>query len=282
MRSASFSDRSRCRLPRRVSGPAAALLLLAAVGCGDLFGPSQPVFPQATQEERAALPDSVRAAYQDDAARMAVRHVRQTDGPAAREVRLSSARPLADTLFDALVALHTADHAVRDSIVELYGIHTDGLPGVRRLLVTVDSTPDWVRAWAEGRRLTGHATVDSLLTRFDLSVESYRRYSALSADHGIVLGSAEPLNMPALAERFRDIDHVRTAGPSDRVALGGSIDIRTAPALLARTLEFSVGYGDCPSGCINHHVWSFYLDRAGRLHYLGGSGDPAPEPPGSG
>jgi hypothetical protein len=41
----------------------------------------------------------------------------------------------------------------------------------------------------------------------------------------------------------------------------------------------TVGWGDCPAGCINRHTWTFDVGRDGSITPLGDSGDPLP--PGS-
>jgi len=41
-------------------------------------------------------------------------------------------------------------------------------------------------------------------------------------------------------------------------------------------VEVTVGWGDCPAGCIEHHVWTFDVDASGSLKLVGESGDPVP------
>lgn len=37
-----------------------------------------------------------------------------------------------------------------------------------------------------------------------------------------------------------------------------------------------VGWGDCPSGCINQHEWAYLVSPDGQVTLLGESGDPLP------
>jgi hypothetical protein len=39
-------------------------------------------------------------------------------------------------------------------------------------------------------------------------------------------------------------------------------------------VTITIGWGDCPSGCINEHVWDFEVSAAGQVTLLGESGDP--------
>ena len=41
-------------------------------------------------------------------------------------------------------------------------------------------------------------------------------------------------------------------------------------------VQLTVGWGDCPAGCIDHHVWTFDVDASGTLKLVGESGHPVP------
>ncbi len=44
------------------------------------------------------------------------------------------------------------------------------------------------------------------------------------------------------------------------------------------TIEVTVGWGDCPSGCINRHVWTFEVTADGTITLAGETGDEVPQP----
>jgi hypothetical protein len=44
----------------------------------------------------------------------------------------------------------------------------------------------------------------------------------------------------------------------------------------AYTIEITLGWGDCPAGCINHHTWTFEVAADGGVTPKGESGDPTP------
>jgi hypothetical protein len=39
-------------------------------------------------------------------------------------------------------------------------------------------------------------------------------------------------------------------------------------------VTITIGWGDCPSGCIDEHVWDFEVSADGQVTFLGESGDP--------
>jgi len=42
------------------------------------------------------------------------------------------------------------------------------------------------------------------------------------------------------------------------------------------TIELTVGWGDCPAGCINRHVWTFTVAADGTATLVKESGDEVP------
>jgi hypothetical protein len=42
------------------------------------------------------------------------------------------------------------------------------------------------------------------------------------------------------------------------------------------TIELTVGWGDCPAGCINRHAWTFDVQPDGSVKLVKESGEPVP------
>jgi hypothetical protein len=41
-------------------------------------------------------------------------------------------------------------------------------------------------------------------------------------------------------------------------------------------IAMTLGWGDCPAGCIERHVWTYDVDASGGLTLVGETGDPVP------
>jgi len=41
-------------------------------------------------------------------------------------------------------------------------------------------------------------------------------------------------------------------------------------------IELTIGWGDCPAGCIERHVWTYDVDASGGLTPVSETGDPVP------
>lgn len=239
--------------------------LAGGIACGS--GATEPV-PLSVDE--GELPAELLADYREDAARLAVRHRRALDQSPLGEVRVPE--PLAEDLYGALVRVATFDHPASDSVTALYKVHTFPEPVLHRLLLGVDPDAGWTEAWRDGRRETGNPDVDGLVETYGLDLERYRAREG--GPDLAVLVSEDPLDIEALARRFLPVEGVVSAEP-DGVAGDGN-DIRAAALGPGWRLEFSVGFGDCPAGCISRHIWTFRVDGDGAVTFLGSEGPPPP------
>jgi hypothetical protein len=249
----------------RLAATAAIVILAATAACDSVTGPGESEFPTLPPVSDAVLPDSIRAAYRDDAIRLALRYVESVS--AAPITPVEPPAQLVRTLLDGLAHVYRFPHPARDTVVDVLRIHTFPNPQLYELIVGVDTTFAWVREWRAGNRLTGEPAIDALLQQYRLNVREY--YPWLSG-HAVVLRSAEPLNMNALARRFSGIAGVRYAEPNG--FMGDGNDIRASVQGNAWRLDYSLGTGDCPAGCTSRITWSFLVDRGGAVTYLGRGG----------
>jgi len=245
--------------------PEFCCLLAAALACNPSAGPGtglQSVVPG----NDTPLPVAEREAYRDDAARLALRYETQGGDPAAYPADIPTA--YATALYSALIHVYTATGvAATDSVTSLYRVHTFGMPVTRELYLEVDTTLAWVRALQGGALPTGNTQVDQLLARFGLTLASF------SFDVP-VLRARQPLNMAAVAVLFEGIPGVLSAAPNG--LFGDGDDVRASAAPNGWRLEYSVGSGDCPAGCLARHAWTFLVTPDGNVTFQGSSGAPLP------
>lgn len=259
------------QLIRRATRGASALLLGAAVGCDLLGGPTSSNLQRVGD---TTLPDSVRAAYAEDAGRLALRRLQTTLDPAIDQIELPA--DLVASLYDALARVYNATElAARDSVVTVYHIHTFPIPDVMRLDLTLAGAADWTLAWKRGERLTGNPAVDSLMVRWDLGLDRFYDLTSLDFDLA-TLHAAAPLNMFALATQFAPIAGVLHAEPTSWVGDGN--DITAIQESEAWVLDYSAGLGDCPAGCTERRFWTFRVAGDGSVAFLGARGA-TPSPP---
>jgi hypothetical protein len=121
---------------------------------------------------------------------------------------------------------------------------------------------------SRGEIPTGDPDVDAILARYDLSFTG--AHILYQGDVLITLESAEAVNIAALAPLFRGFAGVKYSEPD---AMGGDgNDIEGAVDGSRVVLAYSVGTGDCPSGCIHRRYYRFAVEPDGMVEYLGASG----------
>lgn len=242
---------------------AAALVIAACDGA---------TAPRSTQSrvDDSRVPAGLRAAYLDDAARMALRDLQArgyTDIPIPDEA--------VQPYYDALVLVYNATVLpARDTVVDVYGIHTFPYPATRSLYMIVAGDQRWAQRLVRDSVPTGEAVVDQLLSDYALSYDHVHNLSG--AELLIVLRSAGGLNMAALAPMFLDAPGVRAAAPNGGCCDGNDVDASIEEARVL--LDYSVGYGDCMAGCIDRRFYHFAAHDDGTVEYLGASGSPPPKP----
>jgi len=247
----------------RVSFLIAAAVMLAA--CDTATAPRS----MQSSVDDSRLPADRRAAYFDDASRVALRDLVATG---FREIRIP--QEAVQPYYNALVSVYNAAALpARDTVVDVYRIHTFALPATRSLYLVVGLNEVWAHRLTHDSLPTGNILVDRLVTDFALSVDIVD--TLFTGDLLIVLRSAEPLNMAALAPQFRQASGVHSANPDTRIGDGNDIGGERDDAT---RLAYSVGYGDCPAGCIARRFYHFAIHDDGTVEYLGASGSPPPQP----
>jgi len=248
-----------------------SLLLALSVGalivaCDEATAPTR----FQSRADDSNVPGPVRSAYLDDAARLALRDLQ------ARGFDQIAIPPDAvQHYYDALVHVYNATALpARDTVVDVYSIHTSGNPTTRSLLLWLLGNEEWVQRLARGEIPTGEPAIDTLLARHSLSLGSVLVMH--DGDVLVTLGPPEPVNIEALARSFRGIAGVRFAEPNG--SIGDSKEIAGSTDASRVLLDYSVGYGDCPAGCIGRRFYHFAVHDDGTVEYRGASGSPPPQP----
>lgn len=228
---------------------------------------------EAVAPELPELPAAVEARLREDAARFVLRDWRSEGSLRDFPVEIPSSE--IEERLRPLVWVHDAeDLAARDSVVEIFQIRTAGFPELHMLFLALDPTEPWVDAWFSDQLETGNFQVDTLTKLYSLELVDMDVNPAGSLAFA-TLRSPNRINVAALAARFEGVPGVTSAGPAGGVT-GPSHDIELQTLDDGWRVEYVVGWGDCPSGCIFHHRWSFFVTRRGDVRLVGIDGPSIP------
>jgi hypothetical protein len=246
-----------------------SFLLTAAVILAACDTATAPRSMQSSVDD-SRVPAELRAAYREDASRLALRDL-QASGSNEILIPDEAVRPY----YNALVLVYNATALpARDTVVDAYGIHTFPQPSTRSFFLIVAGDQVWAQRLTHDTVPTGNALIDQLLADYSLSFD--HAFVLTNNRLLIVLRTAAPLNVAALTSKFADASGVLSADPNGACCDGNNIigSIEASRILL----DYSVGYGDCPSGCIGRRSYHFAVHEDGTVEYLGASGSPPPEP----
>ena len=249
----------------------ALLVALPALACSESYtGPGEPAFPLIPPANESNVPEDARTMYAEDAAQLALRYVETKWAPEDRDPELPAA--VVAGFYNALLHVYNERHEARDSVADMFHIHAFPVASTHQLLVEVDPRVAWTEAWLRGDQVTGVREVDSLVVRYGLTIT---KVLTLAPIHTYVaLNSAEPLDIPSLAARLLDIEGIEAADAIRFTGGGNDIESTVEPGLLR--LAFSLGFGDCPAGCVGRHYWFFEVTEDGVARFRGTNGDPVP------
>ena len=91
------------------------------------------------------------------------------------------------------------------------------------------------------------------------------------------LAPATITSVEAAAARVQEFNpSLAGIGPKDPNLIGGCCWWEGAEKGDGYTVTFEVGWGDCQSGCIERHSWTYAVDRDGAVTLVDESGSPVP------
>lgn len=213
------------------------------------------------------IPDSIRTLYQSDAAYLTYRYIYENEMSDTALVHLP--QHLIDSFYNGLIHIYNCKTiASIDTITKFYPVHAFHEVSVYRLIVGFDTSFSWTKKWEAGITITGNDTLDSIITQYEFELSGKARYGFA------VLVTKTPLNMRALEQEFIKIAGVRYAEPDG--ALGSGNDITATLNMDIKHYTFTIGWGDCPSGCMSRRFWEFSVSTNGEVKFLRSYGNSWP------
>lgn len=237
------------------------ILILLLFFCNQSY--SQLVISSCTSDE------STNSTYLPSAQRLTMRKFIQENSTYLDSIHIPQSH--VDTVLNALIAVYNASGlAARDTVVDIYGITATNYPTVNGIYVQVDTSASWADSLDNGVIPTGNFYIDSLISTHYLNLTSYHETGF--SNYGIAsFISDSNYNIFALADAFLAAPSVLGSGLSAFVMDGNDISCTIHTDYVE--LTYSIGWGDCMSGCINHRFWVFKVYYDCSVEYVGSYGD---------
>lgn len=198
--------------------------------------------------------DSIMQKYTADADRLTVRDSYAYNLPYMDSIEIS--QTYSDTLLNALIAVYNATSLpARDTVVSMYEVHAFPNPNINLFAVAADSNLFWMQQLKNGVFPTGNSTIDSLSNLYNLYVYNYLNFNGLFSYDVVYFQSDSNYNVLVLSTLYQSIPGVVYTEPGGWGGDGNNITstINTDHV----ELIYSIGWGDCPSGCISRRFFKF-------------------------
>lgn len=160
-----------------------------------------------------------------------------------------------DKIYRIIQAVYDSDSPQRDTIFDVYRIHKVHCYGLNNIRLRVDTEQGEIQNLAQNVIPTGESTLDNLLTTYGFNTvstsNSYPQFPWLT------VRTDEILNMIPLQKAFDDIESITFAEYEKGCGSWDPLDITLSRDDNSATITFSLGWGDCPSGCMQRKYWEF-------------------------
>lgn len=140
-----------------------------------------------------------------------------------------------------------------DTLFNYYSIHTFPDIPYSQIAMLVDTSYIWVKTYIQDSLISGNFKFDSITSLYNFKLK-YVTY--LTSSIYIRIESSETLNLQPLVAAFESIDGIESAEPLNSW-YGDGDDIEVTFSNDTSFIYFSIGWGDCPAGCINRYYWEY-------------------------
>lgn len=175
------------------------------------------------------------------------------------------------TIWKGLAALENAVSFIPqlDSVTNIYCIHNTEAYETHSIYISLDTSVQWTENWINEQPYSGNVSVDDFLEGFSYTVD----HPSITLDNIIELTFDSTLNLFPIVNYLNGIDGINYAELTPTVGDGNHIEFSSSGPI--QYFTFTLGWGDCPSGCIYNRSWSFSVDTTTcEVAYLGVSGPP--------
>jgi hypothetical protein len=222
--------------------------------------------PKQPKTNNKTMPADVAAKYREDAARLTVRELNTSRQSGENEGHIPAERVA--FFYDLLSKAYWMSQKVDSIPAGLNGTHTLANPNLKEIMVVLEDDAEFKENWAKGSTLTANLYLNQLLSRFKFKVKNYR-------ESGIgptaTLESADFINTQVMAQILEGVEGIKNAQAEGMMGDGDDITWGS-DSKKDMALKFSIGQGDCPSGCIYRKYWIFYVTAEGQMTYMGTRG----------
>lgn len=220
-----------------------------------------------SKDDLIQLSDSTKKLYYSDAAFIEFNNIIQDSLKRYEHVELKNENIL--SYYGDLLNIYNNSYNISNSFFEhVTSIHTYSANTLYQIYVSVDKNKTWADQWKNGIINIGISKIDTLISNYNLNIIFI---DEMTGGYFFKFISKVPINYFALIDKFSKTGEFRYVEPE--VLVGGGSYILLIDENKYKLYKFSLGWGDCPSGCIHYHHWIIKVDNQ-KISLFEEKGDP--------
>ncbi len=234
-------------------------------------------FPIDLISQDCCIPEVLLLEYERDVKHLALLRMQQLNVPEKDLIDIDQLYQ--DSIWEALSAVFHSESEGRDAVFDQHCIHhsswgsPDPLTVSNRMNIKIDTSVTWYQNWIDENIVTNDPFIDTLIQKYEFEISS----TLPILPEWFTVRTDQYINLDALADSLETHNSILSA--ERRTNVGGRGRIVYESQFGNQYLEFWLGWGDCPSGCINWHTWLFTIGDNCEVDFTGSTGSsdiPAP------
>ena len=217
--------------------------------------PVVPVFPFDTCSYPGIIPDTfIQNRYNGDAVQLYLRDIHNNpQHPNYNQAELDQSGIRRILVY--LHLIHSLNTPQTDSVFYVNRIHALYCVGTSGVSLKVNTTDHAIINLADGIIPTGNPQLDEILATWHF--DSVRTSYSYPKFPWLTVITKNVYNLIPVVNAFKQVPLFTNAEASGGCFDGDDISLEYKENKVIVT--FSIGYGDCPAGCIGHNYWRFSI-----------------------
>lgn len=168
-------------------------------------------------------------------------------------------------IFEIIQAVYDSNTPQRDTVFNIHQIHKLHCYGLSSMYFKVDTGRTEIKNLAANVIPTGESSLDNLLTTYGF--DTVRTSLSYPQFPWLTVYTDEAYNMIPLQKEFNDIGSIEIADFEKGCGNWDPNSVTLSRNEQSATITFSLGWGDCPSGCMNRKYWEFEVSN-GKAEFI--------------
>lgn len=233
-------------------------------GCSTVaYIPIGGIYPQ--NPSSCCTPSVLRTNYDADVKHLAFNRIVDYNIPYKDSVEIPQIWQ--DTIWGGLSAIFNLINVPeRDTVFDLYCIHQYPSSLNHQIYVSVDTSYGWTQNWQSLNTTTGISALDSLLAEYGFTITAFSYFAGNIA----TLTTNQNINVQPICDSIETFVGVNFSEPKPYIGDGDHIKYYKVGN--EKYYEFSIGWGDCASGCTERRFYTFKVYSDCSVKFMGSTG----------